>query len=102
MVNTAAAANTGRQREPSQSSRGNRKTAGAISDQEPVSRANANPFATDTTTTANVPSRTSRADGASRTAAAIPIEQRRNRYDAERGGREPDLPDVEKRRRRGA
>src|SRR5258705_8459041 len=72
-VKTAAAANTGRQREPSQSSRGNRNTAGAISDQEPVSRANANPFATDTTTTANVPTRSSREDGASRAAAAIPI-----------------------------
>ena len=57
----------------SQSSSGNKKAAGAIRDQDPVSRANANPLATDTMATANVPSSSSRHDGASRTAAATPI-----------------------------
>ena len=73
IVNTAPAANTGRQREPSQSSSGNKNAAGAISDQDPVNRAKAKPFATDTMTTATVPSSNSRHDGGSRTAAATPI-----------------------------
>src|SRR5262245_11208671 len=73
IVNTAAAANTGRQRELSQSSNGKRNAIGAISDQDPVSRANANPFATDTAATAIVPSTSSRHDGQSRAVAAIPI-----------------------------
>src|SRR5262245_31013864 len=73
IVNTAPAANTGRQREPSQNSSGNKNVAGAIKDQEPVSRVNANPFATETMATASVPSSNSRLDGTSRKAAAAPI-----------------------------
>src|SRR5262245_14833110 len=73
IVNTAAAANTGRQREASQSSSGNKKAAGASSDQDPANSANAKPFATDTTMMAKVPSSSSRRDGGSRKAAATPM-----------------------------
>src|SRR5262245_61931444 len=72
-VNAAAAENTGRQRALSQSNSGKRKTEGVISDQGPVSRANVSTLATATATIARVPSRNSRHNGGSRTAAATPM-----------------------------
>src|SRR5262245_51223221 len=73
IVKAAAPANTGRHLETSQSNRGNRNITGAMSDREPVRMANVNPYTTVKAPTANVPSRTSRNGGGSRTAAATPI-----------------------------
>src|SRR5262245_29821049 len=72
-ANAAAAANTGRQRELSQSNNGMRNMAGAINDQGPLSTTEAITFAEATTMTARVPSSNSGHAGGSRTAAATPI-----------------------------
>src|SRR5262245_14256764 len=72
MLSTAAAANTGRQREPSQSRSGNSKVAGATSAQGPESSARENPLNTVMLRTANEPSISSRNDGGSRTTAPSP------------------------------
>src|SRR5215469_5921718 len=73
MINTPAAENTGGQRTPSHSSAGNSTVAGAIIDQGPVNTVNANPFATVSTTSAKLPSASSRHFGGSCASAAIPI-----------------------------
>src|SRR5262245_10197802 len=70
---TAAAAKTGRQRAPSQSSSGKRKLAGSINEEDPARRAKANPLVTAVTATATLPSSSSRQDGRSRAAATTPI-----------------------------
>src|SRR5262245_59527557 len=72
-TNTAAAANTGRQRAPSHSSSGNRTVTDAMLAQGPDIRAKANWLVAASNTSASVPSMSSRHDGPSRIAAVNPI-----------------------------
>src|SRR5262245_27336447 len=72
-TNTAAAANTGRQRAPSHSSSGNRTVTDAIVAQGPDITAKAKWLVAASTTSTSVPSKISRHDGTSRAAAASSI-----------------------------